>query len=194
MNSLDKKFKLIDLSFKVIEMIGWDAFSLKKLSLRENISLTQVMNTLKSKENLLEEYSKMIDFRVERNFDFEEMQRTSIKDNLFELIMLRLEFMQPNKMALKKILFSMKTKPKTAKKISKNVLNSLDFYLQLTNAYDDSFFDLFKKKSILLIYGYVFMIWLEDDSEELSKTMSELDKLLSFSEKLSKNFKNYIPF
>ena len=194
MNSKDKKFKLIDSSFKVIEAVGWDDFSFKKLSYKENISLKIITDILVSKDNLLKEFSKMIDYKVEKNFDFQEIKRTSIKDNLFELIMLRLEFMQLYRTALKKILFSLKTKPKIAKSISVNVLNSLDFYLELTNAYDDTFFDLFKRKSILLIYGYVFMIWLEDDTDELSKTMSELDKLLSLSEKLSKNFKSYIPF
>jgi len=38
------------------------------------------------------------------------------------------------------------------------------------------------------------MIWLEDDSDELSKTMSELDKLLTFSEKIALDFKTYTPF
>ena len=75
-----------------------------------------------------------------------------------------------------------------------NILNSIDFYLELTNAYDDSFFDIFKKKSIFVIYSYIFTIWLDDNSTELSKTMSELDRLLTFSEKLALNFKNYTPF
>ena len=73
-------------------------------------------------------------------------------------------------------------------------MNSLDFYLELTNAFNDSLLDIFKKKSIVLIYSYIFMIWLEDDSDELSKTMSELDKLLTFSEKIALDFKMYTPF
>ena len=38
------------------------------------------------------------------------------------------------------------------------------------------------------------MIWLDDSTDELSKTMSELDRLLSFSEKIAKDFNNYTPF
>ena len=47
MNSLDKKFKLIDSSFKVIEAVGWDDFSFKKLSYKENISLKIITDILK---------------------------------------------------------------------------------------------------------------------------------------------------
>ena len=108
--------------------------------------------------------------------------------------MLRLEYMQPYKNSLKKIINALKNDTAAAKSISLNILNSLDFYLDLTDAYNKSLFDILKKKAIFLIYGYVFMIWLDDSTDELSKTMSELDRLLSFSEKIAKDFNNYTPF
>ena len=103
-------------------------------------------------------------------------------------------YLQPLSTKFKSIKSSFKSDPLVAKSVAKNVMNSLDFYLELTNAFNDSFLDIFKKKSIFLIYSYIFMIWLEDDSDELSKTMSELDKLLTFSEKIAIDFKTYTPF
>jgi len=194
MKSSDKKFNLIKSSFNIIEKNGWKSFSLQKLSYSENIPINEIRKIFKSEINILEEFSKMIDIQVEKSFDFNELENTSVKDNLFELIMLRLEFMQPYKIALKSIKSSFKSNPLVAKSVAKNVMNSLDFYLELTNAFNDSLLDIFKKKSIFLIYSYIFMIWLEDSSEELSKTMSELDKLLTFSENIALNFKTYTPF
>ena len=194
MNSSDKKFNLVKSSFSIIEKNGWKSFSLQKLSYTEKIPINEIKNFFKSEITILDEFSKMIDFKVENSFDYEELQNTSVKDNLFELIMLRLEFMQPYRNALKSIKSSFKSDPLVAKSVAKNVMNSLDFYLELTNALNDSFLDIFKKKSIFLIYSYIFMIWLEDDSDELSKTMSELDKLLTFSEKIALDFKTYTPF
>ena len=194
MNSSDKKFNLVKSSFSIIEKNGWKSFSLQKLSHTEKIPINEIKNFFKSEITILDEFSKMIDFKVEKSFDYEELQNTSVKDNLFELIMLRLEFMQPYRNALKSIKSSFKSDPLVAKSVAKNVMNSLDFYLELTNAVNDSFLDIFKKKSIFLIYSYIFMIWLEDDSDELSKTMSELDKLLTFSEKIALDFKTYTPF
>ena len=194
MNSQDKKNQLIDSSFKIIEDEGWDNFTLKKLSEKKNLDINIINQLLRSKKNLLKEFSKMIDFKVEKEFDFQDLHDSSTKDNLFELIMLRLEYMQPYKAALTRIIFSITKQPGMLRSVSNNVLDSLDFYLELTRAYDKSFFDLFKKKSILLIYSYIFKIWLDDKTEELSKTMSELDKLLTFSERLAKNLKNYALF
>ena len=194
MNSSEKKFNLVKSSFNIIEKSGWKAFSLQKLSYSEKIPIKEIKLIFKSEIQILDEFSKMINIKVEKSFDYEEIQNTSVKDNLFELIMLRLEFMQPYRNALKSIKSSFKSNPLVARSVTKNVMDSLDFYLELTNALDDSFFDIFKKKSIFLIYSYIFMIWLEDNSEELSKTMSELDKLLTFSEKIALNFKTYTPF
>ncbi|GIR26284.1 MAG: hypothetical protein CM15mP40_08920 [Alphaproteobacteria bacterium] len=194
MKSSDKKFNLVKSSFNIIEKSGWKSFSLQKLSYAEKIPINEIKIFFKSEITILDEFSKMIDIKVEKSFDYEELTNTSVKDNLFELIMLRLEYMQPYRNALKSIKSSFKSDPLVAKSVAKNVMNSLDFYLELTNAFNDSFLDIFKKKSIFLIYSYIFMIWLEDDSDELSKTMSELDKLLTFSEKIALDFKTYTPF
>ena len=194
MKSSDKKLNLVKSSFNIIEKSGWKSFSLQKLSYAEKIPINEIKIFFKSEITILDEFSKMIDVKVEKSFDYEELTNTSVKDNLFELIMLRLEYMQPYRNALKSIKSSFKSDPLVAKSVAKNVMNSLDFYLELTNAYNDSFLDIFKKKSIFLIYSYIFMIWLEDDSDELSKTMSELDKLLTFSEKIALDFKTYTPF
>ena len=194
MKSLEKKFKLIDASFKIIEVEGWNSFSLKKLAEHQKIAFNEIINIFKSKNQILKEFSKMIDYKVENDFDILDSENTSIKDNLFELIMLRLEYMQPYRKALRKIIQVIKINPLIAKSVTSNILDSMDFYLEITNAYDDSFFDILKKKSIFVIYGYIFSIWLDDNSTELSKTMSELDRVLTFSEKLTLSFKNYTPF
>ena len=189
-----KKVKLINEAFDFIEKIGWKKFNFKRFSEYNQISISELNSILISKNNLLKQFSKMIDLNVEKNFDFESLKNTSTKDNLFELIMLRLEFMQPYKESLKKIIMSLKTDPTTTKSISLNVLESLDFYLELTDAYDNSIFDILKKKSFLILYSYIFMVWLDDKTDELSRTMSELDKVLSLSEKMALNFRSYTPF
>ena len=66
--------------------------------------------------------------------------------------------------------------------------------MNYSNAYDESIFDTVKKKSLFLIYSYCFKAWLDDDSKELSKTMSELDRLLNYAEKFSKKAKDFFLF
>ena len=193
MNLSQKKFKLINVAFQMIEKQGWQKFSLKRLADEKKISIVEVNQIFRKKEDILKEFSSMIDLQVEKNFDFRDLENSSTKDNLFELIMLRLELMRPYKKALKNIILALRSNLSMIKSVSFKILNSLDFYLELTNAYDGSFFDIFKKKVILFIYTQTFVVWINDDSEEMSKTMSELDKMLSFSEKITNSFKDYFP-
>ena len=83
MKSADKKYNLISASFELIEANGWNAFSFENLSQKEVISLDEIVKSLGSKDNLLVEFSKMIDVRVEGSFSFEDAASTSTKDNLF---------------------------------------------------------------------------------------------------------------
>ena len=190
---LEKK-KIIIQAFSLIKTLGWRSFSLTKLSKKENIPLTDLKNIFNSKDSILDEFSKMIDEEVEKKISFEDFNESSTKDNLFELIMLRFELLGSYKDSLKSILSTSKNNPIILKKISKNVLNSLDFYLEVTNSYTESPKDFFKKNLIFFVYAYVFKIWLDDNSKDLSKTMAELDKLLSLSEKILKKVNSFLPF
>ena len=192
MNKLSK-FKIIEESFLLIEKSGWEEFSIDKFSMEKKYKITEVKNLIDNKNDLLIEFSKMIDEKVESNIDVEEFENSNVKDNIFELIMTRFDAMTPFKGGLIRIIHEIKN-PIILKEISHNILESMDFYLEFSNAYDDSIFDTLKKKSLFLIYSYCFKAWLNDDSKELSKTMSELDRLLNYAEKFSKKIKDFFLF
>ena len=192
MNKLSK-FRIIEESFLFIDKVGWEQFSIDKFTKENNYQISDVKNFIANKNDLLVEFSKMIDEKVELNIDIEEFENSNIKDNIFELIMMRFDAMAPFKGGLKKIINEIRN-PIILKEISQNILASMDFYLEFSNAYDDTIFDVIKKKSLFLIYSYCFKAWLNDDSKELSKTMSELDRLLNYAEKFSKNAKDFFSF
>ena len=192
MNKLSK-FKIIEESFLFIDNIGWKEFSIERFAEENNYKTSEVKNFISNKNDLLIEFSKMIDEKVELNINIEEFENSDVKDNIFELIMMRFDAMTPFKGGLKKIINEIKS-PIILKEISQNILVSMDFYLEFSNAYDDTIFDVIKKKSLFLIYSYCFKVWLNDDSKELSKTMSELDRLLNYAEKFSKKAKDFLSF
>ena len=192
MNKLSK-FKIIEESFLFIDKIGWKEFSIERFAEENNYKTSEVKNFISNKNDLLIEFSKMIDEKVELNINIEEFENSDVKDNIFELIMMRFDAMTPFKGGLKKIINEIKS-PIILKEISQNILVSIGFYLEFSNAYDDTIFDVIKKKSLFLIYSYCFKVWLNDDSKELSKTMSELDRLLNYAEKFSKKAKDFLSF
>ena len=192
MKPLKQEYIILDKIFSNIARDGWTKFSLLQFSKTQKISIQDLKTFFRNKDHILERFSKMIDYKVESNIDVEEMKSTSNKDNLFELIMIRLEAMQTYKVALRNILSSAKEQPIILKKLSKNIINSLDFYLELSSYYDDTPVDFLKKNVIFFIYSLTFRVWLNDESDDLSKTMAELDKFLSMADKANEKITSFL--
>ena len=138
------KFKIIEESFLFIDKIGWKEFSIERFAEENKYKTSEVKKFIGNKNDLLIEFSKMIDEKVELNIDIEEFENSDVKDNIFELIMMRFDAMTPFKGGLKKIINEIKS-PIILKEISQNILVSMDFYLEFSNAYDDTIFDVIKK-------------------------------------------------
>ena len=186
MDNKKKKYKIIKEAISLIETIGWKDFSISKLSRIRNIEIHQIKVFFKTKTSILKEFTKMIDESVLEEISLEDLESCSTKDNLFEFIMLRFEKLEPYKIMLKKLLIDIKGQPIVLKTISRQISNSLDLYLELSNAKDNYFIDQIKLNTFFLMYAYIFKIWLEDDSSEMNSTMAELDKWLSKAEMYSK--------
>jgi len=187
----NKKEKLIILGFKLIEKKGWSYFSLKNLAKENKSDLESIKIFFKNKSQFLVSFSEMIDNKVLANIDKDEFNKNSIKDNLFELIMLRFENLNHYKTGLKILLSDLKKSPVELKKIMKKVLDSMDLFLEIANVKNNYLMDFIKVNIIFIIYSYVFNVWLDDQSSEMSKTMAELDKWLSKAEFYGKKINEY---
>lgn len=187
--STDKK--IIQEAFKLIKKIGWTNFKVKKLYEDCNFKKTKINDLFKKKSHVLNKFSEMIDQEVLNSVQLNELNENDVKDNLFELIMTRFEKLNPYKDTLKIILKDIKTDPESLRTLYKKIFNSLDFYMELSNAKNFYFFDLIKSNIFFLIYSLVFRIWLEDNSKDMNSTMKELDKLLSTAEVYSRKFDSF---
>ena len=49
MNLSEKKFKLINVAFQIIEKLGWQKFSLKRLADEEKISIDEIYQIFKKR-------------------------------------------------------------------------------------------------------------------------------------------------
>ena len=193
MKTNNREHELIKEAFVVIERVGWDKFSLLDLLKKEKITEKEVNSFFKNKSDVIDKFSIMIDSVVESKINIDDFRISSKKDNLFELIMIRLEEMKIYKKSLKKIIESAKKNPILLSRISNNVMNTMDFYLELTSCYNDTPIDFLKKNTLFFIYSFAFRTWLKDETDDLASTMAELDRLLTMSEMVEKKIKNFFP-
>jgi hypothetical protein len=192
-NSIETENKYIKKGFDLINDIGWEEFSLEKLSTKEKIPINDLKVFFKCKNSIVDKFSRMIDKNIESKLRIDDFKDSSKKDILFELIMMRFDEMEGFKGSLVKILDVSKNKPLLISIITKNVMNTMDFFLELSNSYNNYAFDFLKKNFLFFIYSITFKTWLSDDTEDLSKTMAELDKLLSTAENFQQKVSSFLP-
>ena len=192
-NSSETEKNYIRKGFDLINDIGWNKFSIEKLSAKENIPVKNLKIFFKCKYSIVDKFSTMIDQNIESKLRIEDFKDSSKKDILFELIMMRFDEMEEFKGSLAKVLDASKNKPLMISIITKNVMNTMDFFLELSNSYNNYAFDLLKKNFLFIIYSITFKTWLSDNTEDLSKTMAELDKLLSTAENFQQKVSSFLP-
>jgi len=192
-SSSETEKKFIKKGFHLINDIGWDKFSLEKLSTKENIPVEDLKDLFKCKYSIVDKFSRMVDKNIESKLKIEDFKDSSKKDILFELIMMRFDEMEEFKGSLAKILDASRNKPLLISIITKNVMNTMDFFLELSDSYNNYAFDFLKKNFLFLIYSITFKTWLSDNTEELSKTMAELDRLLSTAENFQQKVSSFLP-
>ena len=192
-NSIEIEKNYIKKGFDLINDIGWEEFSIEELSIREKIPLNELKIYFKCKYSIVDRFSKLIDKNIESKLRIQDFENSSKKDILFELMMMRFDEMDEFKSSLAKILDASKNKPLLISIITKNVMNTMDFFLELSNSYNNYAFDFLKKNFLFLIYSITFKTWLSDNTEELSKTMAELDRLLSAAENFQQKVSSFLP-
>ena len=191
-NSMEIEKNYIKKGFDLINDIGWEEFSIEKLSTRESIPLNDLKLYFKCKYSIVDKFSRMIDKNIESKLRIQDFKDSSKKDILFELIMMRFDEMEEFKDSLTIVLDASKNKPLLISIITKNVMNTMDFFLELSNSYNNYAFDVLKKNFLFIIYSITFKTWLSDNTNDLSKTMAELDKLLSTAENFQQKVSSFL--
>ena len=185
------KYQCIKDGFYIIENEGWNKFSFEKLSKKSKVDSKTIKIMFRNKIGFLKAFSLMIDEKVIDNLNFDEFKNNKVKDNLFELIMLRFEALNDYKVGLKNLLNDLKSSPCDLKNVTRNIFDSMDLFLDIAKGKDNYFFDFIKINIIFIIYSYIFNFWLDDKSKDMNITMAELDKWLSQAEIYSKKFNQF---
>ena len=185
------KYQFIKDGFYIIENEGWKKFSFEKLARNQKVDSKKVKMMFRNKIGFLKAFSLMIDEKVINKLNFEEFKNNKVKDNLFELIMLRFEELNDYKVGLKNLLNDLKSSPFDFKKVTRNIFDSMELFLDIAKGKENYFFDFIKINIIFIIYSYTFNVWLNDKSEDMNITMAELDKWLSQAEIYSKKINQF---
>ena len=166
--------KIIEAALKLAETTE---ISMVEIARTAKVSLGGVRQEFSGKPAILKAFMAQID-QIVMDRAAEDVGEDCARDRLFDIVMLRLEALEPHKMALKNIIPQLKRHPALALELSGSILCSAKWMLIAAGLEAHGSLAFVRTRGLALVVGKTLEVWIDDDDAGLAKTMAELDKQL----------------
>ena len=178
---------LIQLAEKTLIFLkknSWSSLEINDVYSFSKLNKKKFEGKIKRKIDLINNIISFFDHKLVK--DSKNIEQSSSKDMIFELIMLRFDILQNYRKQILNIYNSIKSKPQTIVMMLPSFLESMIMMAKISNISLKGIKGSVKIKGLLIIYFSSFLVWSRDNTSSLEKTMMSLDKYLNQAEKLLK--------
>jgi AcrR family transcriptional regulator len=162
---------------------GWGAVSFQAIAKKCKCRLSALQDVFEDRIDLLIAYTRQIDRAVTERIDVDETEPE--RDRLFEVMMERFDVLNEDRAAIQSILKSMCLDPKQAAMSLPHLGRSMAWMLEAAKIDCSGHRGALKILGLGGVYLYTLKTWMDDDSEDMSKTMAALDRALDRAEWLA---------
>ena len=181
MIDIEKKIAIKTLS--VLKKKSWSRIKIDEILNKKNKKNINI----KSKFDLLKNVNRYVDSLLIS--EMKDLESSTTKDMLFEVIMARFDILQQNRQSFIEIYNGFKKKPKEFIKLLPSFLESMIVTAELAKFNVNGLRGSIRLKGLFVVYLITFYSWIDDKTLSLEKTMNALDKNLDQAEKFSKYIK-----
>ena len=178
----DARGKIVDALMHLAAERRFEDISVRDISKAAGVSLADFRDAFPSKGAVLGGFTRRID-RIVLAQDDGELSEESSRERLFDVLMRRLEAMTPYREGLREVAAWLRREPTAALAMNQVAMNSMRFMLEAAGIEAEGASGAIKLQGLTLAWGRVLQVWLDDDEPTLSKTMAELDRVLTRGER-----------
>jgi AcrR family transcriptional regulator len=178
----DARGKIVDALMELAAERRFEDISVRDISKAAGVSLADFRDAFPSKGAVLGGFTRRIDRIVLAQYDGELSEENS-RERLFDVLMRRLEAMAPYREGLREVIAWLRREPAAALAMNQVTMSSLRFMLEAAGIEAEGASGAIKLQGLALAWARVLQTWLDDDEPTLSKTMAELDRVLTRGER-----------
>jgi AcrR family transcriptional regulator len=167
------------LAEKPIEDIGF-----AEIATRACVSLSELREAFGAKLAILAAHVKEIDRRVLAAEDAE-MAEESPRERLFDVLMRRLELLEPHKAAVRSLVRSCERNPPLALALNGVAVRSQQWMLAAANIDGTGTQGMVRAQGLALLFASVLRVWVHDEDPGHARTMAALDRALARGQRWS---------
>ncbi|ODR99581.1 hypothetical protein AUC69_08035 [Methyloceanibacter superfactus] len=185
-DEFSKRSKAVRAALELAQQRDWGEIGLIDIAKQAGLDLADLRAEFSCKSDILRAFQAEVDADVLAKAKQAGADQ-SVRDRLFDLMMMRFEVMAPYKPALKRIACYLRCRPGEASLLACSSLASQYWMLAGAGAKLDGARAAVRVAGLATVYGKVFQVWLEDSSPSLDRTMAALDRALSNGERMLAN-------
>lgn len=163
--------RIIDAALRLAISRPWGEISLRDIAEAANSDLVELRASFSSKADILAAFTRRIDDEVLAQTGKPEKGQ-SPRDALFEVLMRRLDALEPHKVAIRSIAADIGMSPE----LIRPTLASQAWMLQAAGINTDGVKGNLRVTGLAALYASVLRTWLKDDDPGLAHTMAVLDR------------------
>ncbi len=164
-----------------------------EISRRSGVSLSNCRKEFDSVLAILAAYLESIDRKVLEGGDTEVDQEPA-RERLFDVLMRRLEALNPRKAAVRSLARSARCNPGLALALNGLVVRSQQWMLTAAGISVAGFRGFARAQGLACLYSRVMRAWLDDDDPGLARTMAALDRELARGARWSRYLDDFCSF
>lgn len=168
---------------------GWTHVSLSDIAKATDMSLADLRNHLSNKYDLVKALNQQIDAAVLAEVGSIDMDETP-RDRLFEVMMARFDALEPFKDALGVMAMAARTDLQLAACTRRSIDKSMGWMLEAAGLSTGGWKGAFRRNGLALVYVRTSLVWLKDETEDLSATMKSMDGALGDAERWANSVEN----
>jgi AcrR family transcriptional regulator len=178
----DARGKIVDALMELAGERRFEDISIRDICETAGVSLADFRDSFPSKAAVLAGFSRRIDRAVLAQ-DNGELADESPRERLFDILMRRLEAMAPYREGVREAASWLRREPTAAMAMNQVVVASMRFMLEAAGIEAQGAGGLIKLQGLALAWARLIPVWLDDEEPALSKTMAELDRVLTRGER-----------
>ncbi|WP_373235962.1 hypothetical protein [Cohaesibacter celericrescens] len=160
---------------------GWRNVSCANIAIETGVEIKLAFLEYRNRYAYVTELVRRIDRYMLDSYDAE-MSDEPARERLFDVMMARFEAMQAHRPLIVALTKATRSDPLLSLHLMALSRLTADWFLDVARISPSGIGGIVRKKGALAAYARTFRVWLKDDSEDLSKTMAALDKLLKQGE------------
>ncbi len=178
--------QVIEAALKMAAEGQWHTLTMARLSEETGLTLNDIHRVFPTKASILKGYIHRLDHRVLDGYEAGENEST--RDRLFDLMMGRFDEFSDDRDAVIEITRQARHEPDILCAGGYGLWCSMRKVLESAHVQTAGCRGHLRIKGLCLIFTATFKIWLEDASEDMSRTMAALDQHLACAEMLEQKF------